>query len=150
LNQIFPISPSWFVEDQDFGAIRLVPSANVQLLPLFALQLQMEGLSDTVPGGISVQFTAGLTQNDYSTRFSFMLQLILAQASIYALSAIQGSVNLGLERSQVLVDGVQVMQAFNTGGPFSPLIKTFTVMRDELLATAMEQVAGPMFIMLGS
>jgi hypothetical protein len=150
LQQYFNVPTSWYVEDQDFGALRIVPSANVQMLPLFALQLAIEGFNQSVPGGIGMQYVAGLTQNDYATRFFFIKQLVLAQACIYALTAIQGSVNLGIEKHQMLVDGVQYMAQYSARGAFRPLIDTYTAMRDELLQTTMEQVAGPMFIMLGS
>ena len=44
LNTYFNVPRSWIVEDQDFGLVRTVPNQNVQMLPLFAMQLAFMGL----------------------------------------------------------------------------------------------------------
>ena len=58
--------PTWFVEDEDFGLIRLVPAANVQMLPLFAMQLAFMGFAESIPGGLWFQYTAGLNNSEYN------------------------------------------------------------------------------------
>ncbi|MDE2232589.1 MAG: hypothetical protein KGJ90_00455 [Patescibacteria group bacterium] len=143
LNEFFRIPPSWNVEDKDFGLIRYVPAVNVQMLPLFAMQLAFMGFAEDVPGAIWLQYTAGLCPADYSSRFSFMKQLVLAEASIIALNSIQGTVNLGAEEVQTTVDGLSFKQKFNKGGPFGPLIDQFTKRRDALLEMARSKVEGP-------
>lgn len=146
LSEYFQVPPSWFVEDQDFGLLRLVPAENIQMLPLFAMQLSFMGFAESVPGGTWVQYTAGLTSNDYIGRFSFMKQLVLAQAAIYALQSIQGTINMGIMRHSTLVDGVQYQAQYSEKGPFGALIDQFATTRDDLLQTAQTNVSGPMFI----
>lgn len=146
LSTYFRVPPSWFVEDLDFGVLRLVPAENVQMLPLFAMQLAFMGFAESVPGAIWVQYTAGLTDNDYRGRFSFMKQLVLAQAAMFALQSIQGTINLGIMRHSTLVDGVQYQAQYSEKGPFGALIDRFEKTRDELLDVAIQNVSGPMFI----
>lgn len=146
LTTFFRAPPDWFVEDQDFGVMRLVPAGNLQTLSLFTIQLSARGFSETLPGGIWTQYTCGLTQNDYRGRFSFMKQLVLAQAAIIALQAIQGTINMGILRHSTLVDGVQYQAQYSEKGPFSGLIDSFKATRDDLLGVAIENVSGPMFI----
>lgn len=146
LSAFFQVPPTWFVEDQDFGLIRLVPAENVQMLPLFAMQLSFMGFADSVPGAWHYQYTAGLTATDYSTRFRFIKRLVLAAAATYALGSIQGTINMGLSRTSVLVDGMQTQLQYPEKGPFAALIDNFTKERDALLHTALTKVAGPMFL----
>jgi hypothetical protein len=146
LSEFFRIPPSWYVEDQDFGLIRLVPAENVQMLPLFAMQLAFMGFSESIPGAWHYQYTAGLTQTDYSSRFRFIKRLVLVTAGIYALGSVQGTLNMGLSRTTVLVDGMQMQLQYPESGPFSALIKNFTGERDALLATALTKVSGPMVL----
>jgi hypothetical protein len=146
LSQFFKIPPTWYVEDQDAGLVRMVPSQNVQMLPLFAMELAFMGFSETVPGAWHYQYTAGLTPSDYSSRFSFIKRLVLVTASMIALASIQGTINMGLMRVETLVDGLQMKFQYSEAGPFGSLIKTFEKERDALMATAFNMVGGPRFI----
>lgn len=145
LNEFFQVPPSWIVTDEDKGMIRMVPATNVQMLPLFALQLSFMGFSDLVPGGLWLQYTAGLTSADYQSRYSFVKELVLAQAAIQALSTVQGTINLGATSTSTAVDGLSYTTQYNPKGPYSGLIDYFRKMRDELLNSAKSKVAGPMF-----
>ena len=148
LNTYFRISPTWNVEDQDYGMIRWVPATNVQMLPLFAMQLAFMGFAEDVPGAIHLQYTAGLTPWDYGSRYSFMKEYVLAEAAIRALSAVQGTINLGQLEVQTQVDGLQYRTKFDAAGAYNGLIKQFMSRRDECKKTALEKCAGPMVIML--
>lgn len=142
LNQFWQIPLDWIQEDLDFGFIRIVPSVNVTMLPLFALQLAIQGFSSSVPGGMWYWYSAGLTPLDYSSRFRFMKQLALCETVITALSICQGTVNQGLEQSEVLADGVSTKFRYRSGGVYSDLIKTFQARRDDLMAKAVMCVGG--------
>ncbi len=148
LSEFFAVPPSWYVEDRDFGLIRLVPAANVQMLPLFAMQLAFMGFAASVPGGIWFQYQAGLTNNDYLTKFSFVKQLVLATAAVQALQSIQGTVNLGIVEQRVIVDGLQYGTRYDARGAYIGLIDQFSKMRDALKETAKGMVTGPMLIAL--
>jgi hypothetical protein len=148
LDDFFRVPPTWFVTDHDFGLIRLVPAANVQMLPLFAMQLAFMGFAQSIPGGLWFQYTAGLKQSDYATRFSFIKQLVLAQAAIQALSTIQGTINFGAKNYEMSVDGMQYKTGYSENGPYNGLIQRFTLMRDDLMRTAINKVSGPMLITL--
>jgi hypothetical protein len=148
LNEIFSVPPQWVVEDGDFGLIRMVPAANVQMLPLFAMQLAFMGFAESVPGALWFQYTAGLTPNDYQTRFSFVKQLVLATASIQALATSQGSINLGATDYTMSMDGVQYATKYPKEGPYSGLIKQNMAIRDTLLESLKSKVSGPMVVML--
>lgn len=145
LNQFFAVPPSWQIEDHDFGLVRLVPSVNVQMLPLFAMQLAFMGFAESVPGAIWLQYKAGLTKNDYNSRWSFIPQLVLAEAAMTALNAIQGTVNMGAAEYRMFVDGLQYGTKYHPKGPFGFLIDNFERMRDDLLTRAINKVAGPVF-----
>jgi len=142
LNQFFQIPVGWITEDRDYSLIRIVPQENIQALPLFALQIGLQGFASSVPGGIWMQYTAGLTAQDYISRFRFMKQMVLCQAAIMALGVCQGTVNMGLDSTQVLTDGVQTQYKYRAGGAYSDLINNFTAQRDSLMATALA-VVGP-------
>lgn len=148
LNEFFQVPPQWIVLDEDKGMVRLVPATNVQMLPLFALQLSFMGFADSVPGGLWFQYTAGLTANDYNTRYNFVKQLVLCQAAITALTVSQGTINLGALATTVHVDGLSYHTQYPADGPYAGLIKNLTVMRDSLLNSAKSKVAGPMLIFL--
>lgn len=141
LNTYFNVPRSWFVEDQDFGLVRTVPNQNVQMLPLFAMQLAFMGFAENVPGALWMQYTAGLTSIDYQSRFSFMKELVLCEAAITTLGAIEGSINLGLESIQTQVDGLMSRLAFPKTGPYGPLIASFEQRAKRLLSRA-EATAG--------
>ncbi len=146
LNDFFRVPPTWYVEDSDFGLIRLVPAANVQMLPLFAMQLAFMGFAESIPGGLWLQYTAGLTASDYNNRFSFMKQLVLAQAAIQAMSTVQGSINYGAKETVITVDGLQYTTKYSEKGPYTGLIEYWKKMRDDLLQTAFNKVSGPQII----
>ena len=142
LSEYFQIPPTWYQEDLDFAIMRVVPAVNVTVLPLFALQLAVQGFSSSVPGGIWYQYTAGLQKNDYNSRFRFMKQLVLCEAAIVALMTCQGTVNQGLERSSVLADGVQTQFSYRAGGAYSDLIMNFGKQRQSLMDKAIMCVGG--------
>ena len=148
LNTFFRVPPSWIVEDRDYSYVRIVPAQNVQMLPLFAMQLAFMGFAENVPGVYQIQYTAGLTPVDYQTRFSFMKELVLATAAITALSTIQGTINLGAEGMNTLVDGLQMQFKYPASGPYSGLIKQMTARREYLLKIAHTKVSGPMMNVL--
>src|SRR6202041_2145312 len=134
LNEYFQIPNTWYQEDLDFAFIRIVPAVNITVLPLFALQLSVQGFSNSVPGGVWYWYTAGLTPLDYSTRFRFMKQLVLCEAAIVALMTVQGTVNQGLDSSSVLTDGVQTVYKYRaTGGAYGDLISSFRKQKQELM-----------------
>lgn len=146
LNEFFKVPPTWFVEDQDAGMIRVVPAENVQMLPLFAMQLAFMGFSDSLPGAWHYQYTAGLTATDYSSRFRFVKRLVLLDAAMRALASIQGTINMGLMRVETLVDGLQTKLQYSERGPFGSIIEEFRKERDALLETTLTKISGPMFI----
>lgn len=148
LSDFFRVPPTWFVEDRDFGLVRLVPAANVQMLPLFAMQLAFMGFAESIPGGMWFQYTAGLTSVDYMGRFAFIKQLVLAAAAVQALSSIQATVNYGAQSTQMSVDGMQYRVDYDKAGPFNGFIMRFEKMKADLLNTAFTKVSGPNWITL--
>lgn len=148
LSEYFRVPRTWLVEDQDFGLIRLVPAESVQMLPLFAMQIAFLGFAESLPGALYFQYTAGLTPNDYNTRFRFMQQLVLAAAAMTALASVQGTINMGMVLHATLIDGVQFQAKYSENGPFGNLIQQFKKQRDELLNVAFTKVSGPSIITL--
>lgn len=142
LNQFFRMPINWNVEDRDYGLIRYVPAANVEMLPLFAMQLAFMGFSENVPGAIWLQYTAGLTPYDYQSRYSFVKELVLCETAITALGIIQGSVNLGVGEFQTQIDGLLYRAKYDPNGAYAGLIRTFTKRRDELKARVMSKLNG--------
>lgn len=143
LNQVFTIPLPWVVEDKDYGMIRIVPSANVQMLPLFALELSFMGFAQSLPQALWMQYTAGLGPVEYSTRFAFMKTLVLAQAALLLLPVLQGSINYGVIRSSTSVDGLRYDQSFpSNGAAYSGLISSFTAMYNDLIDRAKQLVGG--------
>ena len=143
LNQYFAIPRTWFVEEQDFGLARFVPSQNVQMLPLFAMQLALMGFSQSLPGAMHLQYTAGLTDNDHTGRFSFIKRLVLTKAASLALSTIQGTFNLGAIERGTTVDGLSDKVQYKSA-PFAAIIKQWDDQAKQLMAMALDQVSGPM------
>lgn len=144
LNEFFRVPTGWIVEDRNFGLVRLVPAQNVQMLPLFAMQLAFMGFAESVPGALWFNYTAGLTPLDYQSAYSFMKQYVLAEAAMRALASIQGTINLGIKDSMITVDGLSYKSSYSEKGPFSGLISQFKEQRDELMKMARDKVAGPM------
>jgi hypothetical protein len=144
LNTFFRVPPSWIVEDRSFGLIRLVPAQNVQMLPLFAMQLAFMGFAESVPGALWFQYCAGLVPNDYVSAYSFVKELVLCEASLTALTAIQGTINLGMKESQLTVDGLSYRVGYDVKGPYAGLIAQFKEQRDYLMRIARSKLAGPM------
>lgn len=143
LNEYFRVPSSWQVEDHDFGLIRLVPAENVQMLPLYAMQLAFMGFAESVPGGIWMYYTAGLTPADYQTRFAFVKQLVLSQAALQALTTMQTSINYGAEEYSMNVDGVAYKTRYGKDGAFSGSLRGFKSQRDSLLNAVLTKVSGP-------
>lgn len=148
LNEFFQVPPNWIITDEDKGMIRLVPATNVQMLPLFALQLSFMGFADSVPGGLWFQYIAGLTPADLISRYSHVLQLVLAHAAIMGLAAVQSTINLGALSTMVGVDGLQYETKYPEAGPYSGLIKRFEKTEKDLLLAVKSKVAGPAFTVL--
>jgi hypothetical protein len=142
LNEFFQIPNTWYQEDLDFAFIRIVPAVNITVLPLFALQLSVQGFSNSVPGGIWYWYTAGLTPYDYTNRFRFIKQLVLCEAAMVALMTVQGTINQGLDKSSVLADGVQTQFSYRPNGVFSDLIAAFRKQKQELMDRAAMCVGG--------
>lgn len=148
LNTYFRVPISWEVEDQDAGLVRLVPAQNVQMLPLYAMQLAFMGFAENVPGGLWFQYVAGLTPNDYRSRFSFMRELVLLEAAQTALATIQGTVNFGALSTQAMVDGLSYRVQYGQRGAFSGLIDIFEGRANKLREKARNMVSGPMLNVL--
>lgn len=148
LNTFFRAPPSWEVEDYDAALIRLVPAANVQMLPLFAMQLAFTGPADSVPGGMWFQYTAGLDANDYNSNWSFVLQLVLSLAAVQALSTIQTSINFGVAEVQVTVDGLGQKLGYDKRGPYAAAIDRFTQQAKDLMKEVKNKISGPNFIVI--
>lgn len=146
LSEFFKIPPTWFVEDQDFALLRIVPAANVQMLPLFAMELAFMGFAESIPGGLWFQYTAGLTNYDYSTRFSFVKEFVMSQAAIMALQSLQGSINMGLNEMSTDVDGLRTTMRYNPHGPYAGLIKQFENRRNEYKDLMVNLIGGPQII----
>lgn len=151
LSEFFNIPLSWVVEDHDYGMIRLVPAANVEMLPLFAMQLAFMGFAQSLPQAIWLQYTAGLTPVDYQTRFSFIPTLILSAAACILLPILQGSINMGATSRQIGVDGlVQAVKWPSSGAAFAGLIQTFMAQRNDLMNNTLIPLVrgGPTFTVL--
>lgn len=144
LNQYFRMPSTWVVEDQRRGLIRFVPATNVQMLPLFAMQLAFMGFAESVPGAMWFQYTAGLTANDYNSEWSFVKQAVLAKATAIALGRAQLSVNLGALETQTQVDGLSLRMKYSEKGPFSGQITQLETEAKALTRQAKTKCAGPM------
>ena len=143
LSEFFQIPRTWIVEDWDAALIRIVPSANVQMLPLFAMQLAFMGFAQSLPQGLYMQYVAGLNSVDYNTRYAFMQQLVLATAAIYLLNTLQGSINFGMVRQATSVDGLRYDQSYpSSGAAYQGLITQFTNMQTQLMRTAIDACRG--------
>ena len=142
LSTYFRVPPTWVVEDQDYGLVRVVPATNVQMLPLFAVQLSVMGFADSVPQGLWFQYTAGLTANDYNSSYSFMRELVLCTAAIRALSSIQLTVNFGALETNMAVDGLNYKMRYDPKGAFAGAIGGYSAQRKELMKMARTVVGG--------
>jgi hypothetical protein len=143
LNTFFIPDASWYVEDHDYGLIRLVPSGNIAMLPIYALQLTaIGGTSPSIPGAIWMQYTAGLTPYDYQTRYSFVKKLVLSLAATQALASCQGSINLGMKSIQTGVDGLAQKIEYDPNGAYAGLITTFGNQARTLMTRLSNNVSG--------
>jgi hypothetical protein len=143
LNEYFRAPQNWIVEDQNRGLVRLVPATNVQMLPLFAMQLAFMGFAESVPGGLWFQYSAGLTANDYNANWSFMTQLVLVRAAIRALRTMQMSINLGVTEGRLQVDGLMRSVKYDARGPFAGQITEYENEEKSLLKTARSKCGMP-------
>lgn len=143
LNQFFAIPTTWMVEDLDSSLLRIVPAVNTQLLPLFAVQLNLLGFSQNIPQAMHMQYMAGLTPTDYSTRWAFVKQYVLAKVAVNILTSMQMAVNYGATELTAHVDGLRQTTKFNPKGPYAGFIEQFGKMERDLYARTMNQVAGP-------
>jgi len=143
LSQFFAIPISWFVEDHRSGFLRVVPSENVQMLPLFTMQLALMGFAETLAGAIHLQYTAGFTQQDYDGEYSFIKRLVLTKAAILALAAIQGTINLGATETSTGVDGLSQRTQYQPGA-YVGIIKEWRAQEKNLMTQLINHVAGPM------
>jgi len=142
LNEFFRMPQNWIVEDQNRGLVRFVPSTNVQMLPLFAMQLAFMGFAQTVPGGLWFQYKAGLTANDYANNWSFMRQLVLARAGMVALTAMQTSLNMGAIETFTQADGLALRTRYSEKGPFYGAITALQGTADRLIKRAKQMGGG--------
>ena len=143
LSEFFVIPLSWVVEDRDAAMVRLVPSANTQMLPLFAMQLAFMGFAESLPQAMWFQYLAGLTPVDYATRFQFVYPLVLSAASLIALRTIQGSINAGAVKRQISVDGLSQSIAYpSSGQAYGGLITAFQNQVDQYMRTMTDLVRG--------
>lgn len=143
LSEFFSAPRTWLIEDWDAAILRIVPAANVQMLPLFAMQLAFMGFAQSLPGGLYMQYIAGLNQVDYDTRWAFMKTLVLSTAAVYALNSVQGTINYGAIRQATSVDGLRYDVSYpNSGAAFGGIIQNFANQRDTLLRTAVDMVRG--------
>ncbi len=148
LNEYFIVPPSWIVLDQDVGMVRLVPSTNVQMLPLFAMQLAFMGFAESVPGGLWYQYLAGLNANDYQSRYSFVKQLVLSKAASIALAVMQGTVNMGAKSYKINQDGIIYETTYDEKGAFNGLIDRHDKKAAKLSADLQNKIAMPVLGML--
>jgi hypothetical protein len=150
LSEFFQIPLSWIVQDLDASFLRIVPSANVQMLPLFAMQLAFMGFAQSLPQALYFQYIAGLDALDYASKYAFMKTLVLSAAAVIVLGILQGTVNYGAIRQATSVDGLRYDTSYpSTGAAYGGLILTFKNQRDELLRTAIDLVRGaPAFFSL--
>jgi hypothetical protein len=145
LSEYFRAPISWIVEDQNYSYVRLVPAQNVQMLPLFAMQLAFMGFAESVPGALWLQYRAGLTPADYTGSFSFMKELVIVGAAIRALMNMQGSVNFGATETNTQIDGLLYRVRFSEKGAFIGQITSYKQRYDELMHRAKANVSGPVF-----
>lgn len=145
LNEFFRMPPSWQVEDQNRGLIRFVPATNVQMLPLFAMQLAFMGFAQSVPQGLWFQYVAGLTPQDYQSEWSFMRQLVLARAAVQAFRTMQTSISYGAIETQVNVDGLMRKVRYSEKGPWHAQIGQNQQLVKDLTKRA-KQMGGGFFL----
>ena len=150
LSEFFRVPPSWIVQDQDAALLRIVPAANVQMLPLFAMQLAFMGFAQSLPQAMWMQYVAGLDSLDYGSRYAFMKTLVLATAGIYLLRTLQGSINFGATRQATSVDGLRYETSYpKDGAAYAGLIMQWQQQQTQLLRTAVDLVRGaPAFFSL--
>lgn len=150
LSEFFQVPPSWIVQDQDAALVRIVPAANVQMLPLFAMQLAFMGFAQSLPQALWFQYVAGLDSLDYQSRYAFMKTLVLATAAIYLLRILQGSINFGVTRQATSVDGLRYETSYpKDGAAYIGLINQFQQQQQQLMRTAIDLVRGvPAFFSL--
>jgi hypothetical protein len=142
LNEYFRVPPTWIVEDQNRGLVRIVPATSVQMLPLFAMQLAFMGFAENVPGGLWFQYTAGLTAADYQGDFKFMKQYVLARAAVTGLKSMQLSVNFGVLENTIQADGLMQRTKFDPRGAFAGQIMAFEAECTRLNRRAKQMVGG--------
>jgi len=143
LEEFYVVPSSWYVEDQDYGLIRIVPSENIMMLPLFALQLAVLGPSSSVPGAIHIQYTAGLAPWDYAGRWSFVRNCVLAKAAVRVLSTMQIGINQGATALMSMSDGVRQETRFNPNGPYAGFISQFDAEYRDHLKRIVNMVTSP-------
>jgi len=142
LNEYFRMPQTWVVEDSERGLVRFVPATDVQMLPLFALQLAFLGFSENVPGGMWFQYTAGLTAADYQANWKFMRQLVLAKTATTALGIMQLSVNYGAVSTRLQADGLMQEMKFDPKGAFAGAIAQQELVVDRLTRRAKQMCGG--------
>lgn len=143
LNQFFQIPPTWVVEDADLGLVRVVPSTNILMLPLFAIEIAVLGFSQSLPGAMHVQYTAGLTASDYNNKWAFMPQYVLAQTAIQVLTTMQLSINYGATDLMFMTDMMRQETKYSPQGAFSGQISAMKEMAKEFYAMTTQLVSGP-------
>ncbi len=148
LNEFFRVPSQWLVVDPDQGMIRVVPATNVQMLPLFTIQISLMGFANSVPGGLWFQYIAGLTPNNYASEYSFIRQLVLARTAAAALTILQEGISFGANSNQITVDGLAYKSDYGKDGAFAGSIRAYQAQAKELMKVARNKVGGPVVRML--
>jgi hypothetical protein len=148
LSQFYAIPLQWVIEDPLASYITLVPSTNVIMLPIYAMQLAMMGFSRTLPGAIHVQYICGFTDNDYATTFSFVKQLVLTKAAIQALRSLQTSISVGTSEQRTIINNWEQQVKYNPA-PFRGPIEDFEKLEKKLMNRLVNELVGPFMNTLG-
>jgi hypothetical protein len=142
LNQFFRIPTYWLVENRKMGMANVVPSQNIQMLPLFSMQIALLGFAESIPGGMHMVYEAGLNPPAYQNEYSFVKQLVAYKAVVNALSIVQGTLNVGAIERKTEVDGLMHSVKYNMA-PYAGLIASFNERITSLTHKLIDLVAGP-------
>lgn len=142
LNEYFEIPQSWFVLDRESAFLRIVPSANIQELPLFTIMLNFMGFAQTVPGGMIFMYEAGFRPYDYKGRWSIIREAILCRTAASILRSTQVGVNRGVTTMTIHADSLSQTTQYPSEGPFKAYIDEFDRMYKELFLKIKASVSG--------
>lgn len=148
LSQFYAIPLQWIVEDPLASYITLVPSTNVVMLPIYAMQLAMMGFAQSLPGAIHTQYVCGFTDSDYAGSFSFVKQLVLAKVAIQALRSLQTSISVGTTEQRITINNWEQSTKYNPA-PFRGAIEDFEHLEKKLMNRMVNELIGPFVNTLG-